>query len=175
MNANLRLIESSGESVSRRYLCKRNPLLAIHRKANTHSVRLLMQIHRSRASSRTSPWESFHTQRFGETQGTRRGTINTIGNAFLPPVKAHSRVKLSLITRTRGPESSRKDIDRSSSDASRSCYTSGHAPRMISRLVCRVRCTVCLSVVFIKRKPESAAGEPILAPCRFSRTFTISS
>lgn len=41
----------------------------------------------------------------------------------------------------------------------------GHAPRTISRLNYSVRRTVCPSAVFIKREPESAAGELILAPC----------
>lgn len=59
----------------------------------------------------------------------------------------HSRVKSTESTDTRGW---RIHVERQDdvllSLARKSC---GHAPRMISRLVCRVRCTVCLCLQYL--------------------------
>jgi len=107
------------------------------------------------------------------TTREKRDTINTTQEAHFSPrgrggdTSANKTVALYIKRgHTRGRRNRRESTWAYISFSRRGGHVAlGHTPPTISRLNYSVRCTVCPSAVFIKREPESAAGELILASC----------
>lgn len=148
VNANLRLMK----------LVYRSPVViyvsTVHdSRKHEHSQHGVVHANLQIACTTLSVIRPHATLGFEEALGameTRKDTINTTEKARVR--EAHLRMKSAENAEIRASgKSTLRDKSMSFSLSRKSRKSSGHAPRMISQLVYRVRCTVCLSAVFIKR------------------------
>lgn len=148
----------------------------IHRKTNAFGIaHTNLQIAFSRKLSRFT-----HTSNFEEkkkrTHNARKETrlIPPRKRTFLPEkeegdISANKTVALYIKRRTRAWKAKPERIHVRLYLLSSKRRARRARPRTSNDFTTTVnysvRCTVCPSAVFIKREPESAAGELILAPC----------
>jgi len=145
-------VDGSCESVSRCYLCKHRSRFTETRTLTARGCpcKFTDRVHHPASVIRPHATLGFE-EAFGAVE-IRRSTINTTEKARVLVREDTSAGEIRKKRRYSRLENLRWEIKSMSFSPSRkSRKSSGHAPRMISQLVYRVRCTVCLSAVFIKR------------------------